>query len=254
MVAPISFPPRIPFNAQDPLAILVGDILIGGQELGGVEHYSQVIAVRDSSDRYALCQTRDSALEKWSQSEGVFTKTDILQAMQDLQRSLLRQNHELYIPTKENLSGLSNPGLAERLAQQKTEPVRILPYFINGSVLTSNRVSQHFLRFQAFATALSDDCTDYIVQGETFSLIAGCRQRTSQPQTFDPCPLAEAVERIVQLQHEKMQSSRRPAINWQELESANLDPNGVFRIAARHEIRLDPRPQASSPQRTPPRP
>ncbi len=255
MVSPISFPPRIPFNAQDPLAILEGDVLIGGDELEGVEHYSQVIAVRDDSGRYALCQMRESALERWSQSEGVFSASNILLAMDSLQRSLLHRNHELYFPVQEKVNGLGNPDLAQRLKEQKTSPAERWPSVINGSVMTINRYRINIVQFQAYAEQVPDELGRYVVYSGNFSLIGGPgRTPVGKQITHQPGSLEDAVRLIVQLQYEKMESSRRPVINWQELKSANLDPNGVFRVAARHGIRLDPRPQAASPYRTPPRP
>lgn len=257
MVSPISLPPRIPFNAQDPLAILEGDVLIGGNELEGVEHYSQVIAVRNDSDRYALCQLRESALETWSQSEGVIGGiSSILREMEKLQKSLLRKNHEIYLPVQEKVNGLGNPDLAQRLQQQKTGPAEKWPDVINGSVMTNNRQSSYPLLFQASAQKDSENgYIKYTVHSGNFRQTQGHERIPFGSQmTHQRGSLEDAVRLIVQLQYEKMQSSHRPVINWQELNSANLDPNGVFRVAARHGIRLDPRPQAASPQRTPPRP
>lgn len=257
MVSPISFLPRIPFNAQDPLAILEGDVLIGGNELEDVEHYTQVIAVRDDNDRYALCQLRESALETWSQSEGVIGGiSSILREMEKLQKSILRKNHEIYFPAQDKVNGLGNPDLAQRLQQQKTGPADKWPDVINGSVLTTNRQNSYAGHFQAYAEKeIEGAYIKYIVYSHNFSPLSAKEHTTQGTRVAHSVGfLEDAVRLIVQLQHEKMRRPPRSVINWQELESANLDPNGVFRVAARHGIQLDPRPQATSPQRTPPRP
>lgn len=243
MVQPRPVLPDTCVDRKDPYAVVQGSVFVGPAKRDRAPEFYQVRALRDASGYYALTQAIYSPYRRWSESGVVVSPDQVAEAVSDLQARMQKQYYlRPYIPSIEFPNGIENvaaAGLRGAFTTLATAPLAE-PDTILGSCLSNRRDDPSPVFYQVTARK-TGRFGHYLIQDEHFTLFWGIRI-PSDTTRKSIVPLDPAVLIMARMQYEKMTTPQPFYPDWQEAESANLSPNGIFRVAARHGILLPPSP------------
>lgn len=226
-------------NRRDPYAVVQGSVFVNHPGPDRSPEFYQVRAIRDASGHYALTQAIYSPYRHWSESGAVVRPDQVAEAVSDLQVEMAEQYClREHIPSIEFPNGIEKvaaAGVRGTFTTLATVPPAD-PDMIIGSCLSNDRdgLSSTFYQVTARKTGRFGH---YMIQDGHFTLFWGIRI-PSDTTRRSIVPLDPAVHIMAKLQREKMKVLHPSDRGWREAESANLSPNGVFRVAARHGIFL----------------
>lgn len=239
MVHPRPVLPDTGVNRRDPYAVVQGSVFVNHFRLDRSPEFYQVRAIRDASGHYALTQGIYSPYRHWSESGVVVQPNQVAEAVSDLQTRMAEQYRlREHIPSIEFLNGIEKVTTAG-VRGTFTTLAMVLPAdpdIILGSCLSNDRDGPSPTFYQVIARK-TGRFGHYLIQDGHFTLFYGIRI-PSDITRQSIVPLDPAVHIMAKLQRGKMEVLHPSDRSWQEAESANLSPNGVFRVAARHGIFL----------------
>lgn len=243
MVQPRPVLPDTCVDSKDPYAVVQGSVFVGPAKRDRAPEFYQVRALRDASGHYALTQAIYSPYRHWSESGAVVPPERVAKAVCDLQAKMAWQyGLRPHIPSSEFANGIeevTTAGLRGAFTTLATAPLAE-PDTIIGSCLSSWRDDPSPVFYQVTARK-TGRFGHYLIQGQHFTLLWG--KRIPSDTTWKSIlPLDPAVLIMAKLQRGKMEVLHPSDRGWREAESANLSPNGIFRVAARHGILLQPGP------------
>jgi hypothetical protein len=239
MVQPRPVLPDTCVNRRDPYAVVQGSVFVNHARPDRSPEFHQVRAIRDVSGHYALTQAIYSPYRHWSESGAVVRPDQVAKAVSDRQAEMAKQYClREHIPSVEFTNGVEAVTAADmrrKFTTLATVPPAD-PDMIIGSCLSDGRDGPSSTFYQITARKIGR-FGHYLIEEQHFTLIWGFRI-PSDITRKSIVPLDPAVHIMSKLQREKMEVLHPSDRGWREVESANLSPNGVFRVAARHGIFL----------------
>jgi hypothetical protein len=237
MVEPRPVLPDTRVNPKDPFAVVQGSVFVGSTKRDQAPEFYQVRALRDASGHYALTWAIYSPYRRWSESGAVVTPDRVAKAVCDLQAGMAEQYRlREHIPSSEFRNGIEEvtaAGLRGAFTTLARAPIAD-PDTIIGSRLSLRRDSPSPAFYQVTARKVGA-VGHYLIEEGHFTLFWGFRIPSAITRK-SIVPLDPAVHIMAKLQREKMEVVHPSDPSWREIESANLSPNGVFRVAARHGL------------------